>query len=324
MQSVKVTLSETYDLSTRVGKIGCVGVHTPGKQLIKAQWNGLWQNFRRVHLDSCRVVLACASQLPADPLQIGTSAGTIAPQDMFNPILYKPVSNDSFSIVQNRIKTISAGTPFPAGSIDNSNQLFGSLNSTIQDRIYYNLLSDKSWRKAMPQQGFIANGLYPIVYEVVNSYGGGSAVIDSEGTPVQSGYDTSNLNLDVSINANAGSSGNYLGTNQRAPFTMRGASKRMPSVPIHNGANDGNASEIPCTYVLMLITPPAKLYPMYFRLKVEWTISFHGLIPFSEYDSTTLQASNYVYGSDYSFQSKDAEDKLGLADSFDAEMEQVM
>ncbi|ADB24814.1 ORF9 [Chimpanzee stool associated circular ssDNA virus] len=87
-----VKVSETYDLSTQTDKMGFVGIHTPEGKLVYNMWSGLFKNFRKFRYASCDVTMACASMLPADPLQIGVEAGDIAPQDMFNPILYKAVS----------------------------------------------------------------------------------------------------------------------------------------------------------------------------------------------------------------------------------------
>ena len=98
-----VKVSETYDLSTQTDKMGFVGIHTPEGKLVYNMWSGLFKNFRKFRYASCDVTMACASMLPADPLQIGVEAGDIAPQDMFNPILYKAVSNDSMSTLLNRL-----------------------------------------------------------------------------------------------------------------------------------------------------------------------------------------------------------------------------
>ena len=44
---VTVRISETYDLSTKVGKMGIVGIHTPTGSLIDKLWPGLVLQYKR-------------------------------------------------------------------------------------------------------------------------------------------------------------------------------------------------------------------------------------------------------------------------------------
>lgn len=233
-----VKVSETYDLSTKVGKMGLVGIHTPEGRLVYKHWEGLYKNYRRVRFASCDVAMACASMLPADPLQIGVEAGSIAPQDMFNPILYKACSNDSMSQILNRIYAGSTATNVDVAknSVIASNEAsFGNAgvivgehgaesvsNTPSQFDIYYALLSDTNgWKKAMPQAGLQMRGLYPLVWSVLKTLGqpsNWSSCIQPEivvpGTNEQTGatnYGESNTSL--------GSMGQY----------MRGPAMRMPA-----------------------------------------------------------------------------------------------
>ena len=64
---VQVRISETYDLSTKVGKMGIVGIHTPTGGLIDKMWSGLVLQTDRFRFVKCDVAMACASMLPADP-----------------------------------------------------------------------------------------------------------------------------------------------------------------------------------------------------------------------------------------------------------------
>ena len=176
---VQVRISETYDLSTKVGKMGIVGIHTPTGGLIDKMWSGLVLQTDRFRFVKCDVAMACASMLPADPLQIGVEAGAIAPQDMFNPILYRAVSNDSMNnflaFIQNCGASSAIKPILNKGSIVevNNANFKESDSSTVVDQfeMYYGLLASDGWRKAMPQSGLTMNGLYPLVYQVVNQYG---------------------------------------------------------------------------------------------------------------------------------------------------------
>ena len=179
---VSVRVSETYDLSTKVGKMGIVAIHTPTGSLIDKMWPGLVLQHKKVRFVKCDVAMACASMLPADPLQIGVDAGAIAPQDMFNPILYRAVSNDAMSNIQSYIQGYgsagSAGTNgVNQGSVVDMNDPGFTDGSQTPNQIdafsmYYGLLADSdSWKKAMPQSGLTMRGLFPLVFQVVSNYG---------------------------------------------------------------------------------------------------------------------------------------------------------
>lgn len=183
---VSVKVSETYDLSTQVNKMGIVGIHTPVGTLVERMWSGLVRQYGKFRFKSCDVAMACASMLPADPLQVGVESGSIAPQDMFNPILYKAVSNASMDTFlqfiqgQASVLTSSAsGKSVNRGSIIGVNDpSFKQDSSNVptpdidQFAMYYGLLSDPNgWKKAMPQQGLVMSNLKPLVYNVVSSYG---------------------------------------------------------------------------------------------------------------------------------------------------------
>ena len=178
-----VKVSETYDLSTKPDKMGMLGIHTPDGKLVYSMWPGLYQNFRKMRYASCDVAMACASMLPADPLQIGVEAGDIAPQDMFNPILYKACSNDSMStIFESHLCRCSQFRCFWVGqnsvTSDNSPEFHYSASQDIdQFAMYYGLLSDTSgWKKAMPQAGLQIKGLVLITWSLLATHGQPSVI----------------------------------------------------------------------------------------------------------------------------------------------------
>jgi hypothetical protein len=177
-----VKVSETYDLSTKPDKMGLLGIHTPDGKLVYNMWKGFYQNFRKMRFVSCDIAMACASMLPADPLQIGVEAGDIAPQDMFNPILYKAVSNDSMSNLLNKIYAGGAGgeyldddTWFNKNSVSAENTPSFDFNENAdidQFAMYYGLLADTDgWRKAMPQAGLEMRNLVPLTFSLVATQG---------------------------------------------------------------------------------------------------------------------------------------------------------
>lgn len=175
--TMQVKVTETYDLSTQTNKMGFIGIHTPEGKLVYNLWSGLFKNFKKYQFKSCDVTMACASMLPADPLQIGVESGDIAPQDMFNPILYKAVSNDSMSNLLNRLYAGQAAVDVQLArnsvvSQNNDSFEYDANNDVDQFAMYYGLLSESGgWKKAMPQAGLQMRGLRPLAFMMSTNYG---------------------------------------------------------------------------------------------------------------------------------------------------------
>lgn len=322
MASVTVQLTETYDLSTKVGRVGLLGIHTPSSAQINSQYPGLIQNFKFAHVDACNVVCACASMLPADPLNVGSGADEIAPQDLFNPILYKPVSNDSFDICLGRLKAAMSSQAYSsASSLDAVQDAFSASISDAQNKqFYYSELSSQGWRKAMPQQGFSMSGLYPICYEVLNSYGGMGDTTNYQSTTA----------LDMESGVSTGGNPQSMFSTNRSPATFKGRSSRMPSIPLHNtlGTSASVLNAWPVTYVAVVMLPFAERNIMYYRMSITWRVTFHGLCRIQDYQSVFPSAATtypFVYSSDYATQSKDATATTEFLDVFnEATIEKVM
>ena len=328
---VMVRVSETYDLSTKVGKMGIVGIHTPKGNLITRHYGGLCQNFKYAKFVSCDVALACASMLPADSLQIGVEAGAIAPQDMFNPILYKAVSNESMNSFLAFLQSgAQAATQIKAldknsvVDINNTDFKFGE-TSVDQFQLYYGLLSNSDgWKKAMPQAGLEMRGLYPMVFRV-NA---------NTAMPAYVGVDSTN-----NVANGFGGLGLKEGelTNGVVRY-MRGDGVRMPRFPtVAFGSNEqyyligdvpgrASTSMAPLAYVGMIVLPPAKLNQLYYRLKVTWTIEFSDVRSQADIlNWHSLAALGEVsYGTDYATQSKAMAIAEGMVDTSGAELEKVM
>lgn len=330
---VTVRYTETYDLSTQIDKMGLIGIHTPTLRQLKALYPGLITNYKFLHVDSCDVVCACASVLPADPLQVGTEAGDIAPQDLFNPILYTAVSNDSFNTVVNRIY-----------GLDTVNGTFGYSDDAFPDSsaddfaVYYTVLASQDrWKKAMPQQGFSMDGLYPIVYHMLTTNA------NTVGSTSLAGRQ---IGTDSTGNGNTFSDDSQY---------FRGNACRMPRIPLHTqmpgaitpsmsakvgnslvtfnpGACDpiddvpGQSVHIPTTYVCAILTPPAKLHKLFYRMRVTWTFTFEEVIPITEYARITdiANRASYFYQSDYANQSKVMDKTDSTVDVKNLDLERVM
>lgn len=350
---VQVRVSETYDLSTKVGKMGIVGIHTPTGSLIDRMWPGLIVQHKKFRFVKCDVAMACASMLPADPLQIGVEAGDIAPQDMFNPILYKAVSNDAMSNIQSFLQGYTGSSlesQVNQGSVvDVNDASFQDSGGDInQFDMYYALLANTDgFKKAMPQAGLSMRGLYPLVYQVVSNYGTNQSTFVS-------GTDAGSADLDyndgvmyadrqlVALGQNISESGGGTIT-YPCVYNLRGPPMRMPAidclswtsqggqntkiVPTSNVANiTSNIGRVPPCYVGLIILPPAVLNQLYYRLKVTWTIEFTGLRSFTDVQNWSyLQYTGQVaYGSDYDTQSATMTSLTNLVDADGAEITKIM
>nr|WCD56374.1 MAG: capsid protein [Smacoviridae sp.] len=272
-----IQIRETYDLSTTVNRMGLIGIHTPSMELLKKLYPGFVLNYKKVKADKMDLALASASLLPADPLQVGVESGEIAPQDLFNPILYRAVSSDSFNTIMNRVyamNDLKSGTSLVTpGTV--GNDPFTSMNSTD---VYYSLLSEDGWAKAMPQSGFTMRNVRPLVYEMLNTFGNSLMPVSA-----------TSLNT-VNLVNNAGNEWNSNNIAQ----TFRGASRPMPAIPTISGMTSrsaglssadqevvgtwsipvGKVNDIPKTFCAVIVLPPAKLHKLFFRITIVWTISF--------------------------------------------------
>lgn len=266
-----VRLSSMYDLQTNT-KFGVIGVHTPSAGQLVTKYDGLLRNYKYFKLKRCNVKIACASVLPADPLQVGVTAGKISPADMMNPILYRAVSNDSWNVFLNRIYS----SQWSGDAADGYDDAFNSLSASNSEKVYYSLLSSPGWRKVMPQQGLSVKNLKPLVHEVVSVFG--------QQTKITSSYSESVSDDIVAGSKNDGS------VNLTADLNtvFRGRTLPMPAIPTTqisgstSSANVESVPGIPKTMVLAIVMPFSQLQVMYYRMIVTWDIVFFGLRPATE------------------------------------------
>ena len=326
---VIVKVSETYDLSTVPDKMGIIGIHTPDSPLISRNYPGLLMQCKNIRYVSCDVTMACASVLPADPLQIGVEAGAIAPQDMFNPILYKAMGNVGMSQMELRLAGLDRQEA-PV-SVDGCSLIESQANSLPADidnwSVYYGLLANRhGWRTAMPQSGLQMTDLRPIVHHKVYQFGDNQYKLNGNSENVRmdvpSGLDTEskraltvpivnewmigksepmpsfNTTCIVPAETSTGS-GEYVQS-----LTVSGIN-HAPAISgyLPNDSYNGQPSMpyIPRIYVACIIMPPCKLNRLYYRITVSWSIEFSSIRPISEImDWHSLEKfGSTVYFSDY-------------------------
>lgn len=296
---VTVAISETYDLKTQPNKMSVLCVHTPKPATLRNAYPGLHVNYRFFKFDKCDLRVACASMLPADPLQVGTDSGDIAPEDLFNPILYKAISTEGMSNLEKRLQAMNngdiGGNDISSGSVEGSNDFF-ALGGTDFLRYYALLSNPQGWKMANPQAGLRMDGLYPLVYETWTNLGGTSEYpgVDSDG------YETTT-------------------PGQMTVKTFRGSAHRMPRLPctVYTGStgvgaglgglvagnNQTELPTVPSCPVACIIMPPSKLHSLYYRLVVKWYVTYSEVRPLSDVANFEGLAyiGNTVYGSDYTY-----------------------
>lgn len=271
-----VRLSSMYDLQTNT-KFGVIGVHTPSAGQLMTKYDGLVRNYKFFKIKRCNVKIACASVLPADPLQVGVTAGKISPADMMNPILYRAVSNDSWNVFLNRIY----GSGWSGDAADGLDDAFANINASNSEKIYYSLLSSPGWRKVMPQQGLSVKNLKPLVHEVVSVFGQQNRISLNSADQI----------ADNTIVGTSYAGAPLLQTDQNTIF--RGRTIPMPAIPTvqidNSTATPAVASTpgIPKTMVLAIVMPFSQLQVMYYRMIVTWDIVFFGLRPATEISVST-------------------------------------
>lgn len=302
-----VRLSSMYDLQTNT-KFGVIGVHTPTAGQLVTKYDGLLRNYKYMKIKRCNVKIACASVLPADPSQVGVTAGKISPADMMNPILYRAVSNDSWNVFLNRIYSSN----WNGDSADGQDDAFAGVTGANSEKVYYSLLSSPGWRKVMPQQGLSVKNLKPLVHEVVSVFGNQLAL-----NPFAAQH--ANYGDDFIAGSNYQGGPSIIGDTNTV---FRGKTLPMPAIPttqILPGATPAITSPvIPKTMVLAIVMPFSQLQVMYYRMIVTWDIVFFGLRPATEIDmSTAVTDGAYARYTRWSIaSSKDLEsDEENKADS---------
>lgn len=304
---VTVSISETFDLSTKAGKLGLIGIHTPPRSLVEIHYGPLMSNYRKIRFLGCDVVLACASTLPLDPLKVGDGQDLFNPADSMNPILYKAISNDSFETLVAKIKGANNVQPSALGSSVSRVESVDGTTTTFDDfDVYYGILSAQfGWRKSMPQTGMVMRNLKPLMYPLLSDIG-----------PVNIASNANGLFADQQIMPNL-----VITSNLTSGRVARGKAQRAPALPLWSGLNNTGAggtivpvpTEFPTTFVAGVIVPPCHTNGsvLYYRLRVTWHIRFEGLVPYTEHMgfANFEYAGSATYWADYN-QSKDPEKAL--------------
>lgn len=280
---VNATYVETYDLRTVVGRMAILGIHTPTATSLKKMYRGFFEQYKRVKVHGCDIIGVCASSQSLTPAEVGLTAGLTDPRDVLNPILFKACTGENLDLLLDRIySNPSAGENF--GSVHRED-----ITDADELGMYYQYLSDDSFRKFHPQGGIHVSDLKPFVHRVATTQSfkwsvgadGRPSISQSNGPDGYGG-----------VQGFAGSDGTNAGTS--SVFISNGL-EPMPWIETTfegntSTANDDTgtsatvlatnlASSIPRIYCGVVILPPAVLQPLYFRFQVRWHISFKDFRP---------------------------------------------
>lgn len=339
---VVVSISETYDLHTIVDKMSLICIHSPRTDLIAKTYPGLVMNCRSWRVTGIDVTLSTAQQLPLGVDQIGLDSGQIRPQDMMNPILYKAVSNDSWSTLEGRLMGMmsSGGTAPLTGSmatVENAHV------TDIADEhgIYYSLLSNPDgFRIAHPQQGLQMKGLVPLVFEKYYTHGENYTAI-SDSAP---GITTDNNNkLQISQIPAGALRGRPHPMPKLNTTYITGTVGYSPDGPEVRGTNYqangmGNGTPDNCQINMptiqpvacgAIILPPCSATTgiLYYRMVVRAYIEFSDIRPIQEITSFAKMDNVYsslAYHTDYVEQSKLMDATTDMVDVKNASIEKIM
>lgn len=324
---VFVKVRETYDLHTIQNKMSIIGVHTPGSRIIKRNYPGLLMQCKAYRPVSCDIKLACASMLPVDPQGVGLTEGDVAPEDLFNPILYKTISNFSMSQLEAWIHQFNEAWVSRGDSLEATND-----GLTSDDfNIYYGLLSNThEWKHANPQSGLEMRSVVPLVYEALYNMGDTGVTIGDSG--VSGAPSTVVYGIKVDGTRNVLQSGQaFRGKAQRMPFinttTVNGTNESPTPVSNAQSGFSGDyqpnnwqlSVPAPKVYCALICVPPSRLHQLFYRMVVEWTLEFTGIRPLSEITSFGGLGAigNAQHVMSYNFESKFLPDETELVDTSD-------
>lgn len=287
---VFVKVRETYDLHTTRNKMTVIGIHTPKPDILKKNYPGLLMQCKAYRPVSADVRVACASMLPLDPLGVGTAEGDIAPEDVFNPILYKAMSNKGMSQLEARINGIANS----AHDVDGSTA-FAEVDdfTTKSDEfaLYYGLLSNThDWKHANPQSGLEMKGLRPLVYEMVYNVGDMvDDVYDGTSNPKFAFPADDESRSEIGIRKIVGNAREmpFINCTSYSYTPNQSGSYALPGFPddADKVRMPPNAEvQIPYLSVVCacIIVPPSRLHELFYRMVVEWTIEFSKIRPIHE------------------------------------------
>lgn len=330
-QKAFASYQEVIDLHTESDTVTAIGIHTPQGDTPRKMFGGFFDQFKKFRYLGASIVMVPAARLPVDPLGVSYEAGepTIDPRDLMNPILWHGCHGNDMGSILNKLY----GNPTYDNASDSLDVQVSQEITSVPDwvatmqRLYYQALTDNTWKKAHPQKGFKKTGLRPLVYSLASTRqiapgtsvtGIGSDKNDLMGVNVSGDFDIAGDSFGGSL-----SNGAWSSTETR--FTPQFVTPRLTSLgwldtrnvlhgtalvsdPI-TSATDGqptletqkaialqNDTVLPKIYMGMILLPPAYKTEQYFRLIINHHFGFKG---FRGVSMDNSQAGIYAFPDNY-------------------------
>lgn len=345
---VTADYTEVIDLQTVADKTSIIGIHTPVGVSPYTKLSGFFDQFRKYKYNGIKsLVMVPSAGLPIDPLGVtrmtGTS-GTMDPRDTFNPIITHGAHGESLSSTLDRIYTSRAwvnASGNPAKDTGSSGNVSGQSASAdefrvsnIIDTVYYQKLTDTSWKKWGIQSGVKMRNLYPLVHKlalnrpvlpVVDTASLGVHQTNrGEFMPITTGSNTTQspdsngtmgsmaagiISLPTSMTPAAGSDRSYL-----QEFT-NGMTRLgwLPTAETSQNSGDMQIAALPKLMMMCMVLPPAYSCEQFFRLVIKHSFSFADFtssLGLKTKDHSSLTSRGYENWIDYQSSSKDGEKEV--------------
>lgn len=312
MNTVNASYTETYDLNTAIGELSMLAVHTPQAPSLKRMFHGFFENYKKYRINSCSIRMVCASQQALTPDLVGLDAGQVDPRDVLNPILFKACTGESINLLLDQIYNAADSELVSA---DNGSIGHHATSRASAITMYYQMLSDDTWRKEHPQRGLVVTGLKPMVHRVVttqpfkwNGAARANTINGIASAPLAVGATAPESTS--ALGGFGGPSGAFVGDATNPTVFVSNGLADMPwleTAIVRNVSVTGDEpgdepisvkaklmiNDVPRVYCGAIVLPPAILQRLFFRLQISWSVSFKDWRPAFEYGPLDSSSANF-------------------------------
>lgn len=293
---VYCSYEEVIDLHTEGDHVTVIGIHTPTGDTPRRMFKGLFDQFKQYKYNGCSVKLVPAARLPVDPLQVGIEPGQVYetpmdPRDALNPLMFHGCHGDDMGTILNKLYGTDNEISDSLDGLDapSSGAILPMAFKDVLERLYYKALTDRTWKKAGVQRGFMKSGLRPLVYSLaanrqimpgtkgpVFTLGENGEIIQNLGDPVDSWFLE-----DKSYGMPVNKSTLQLMTPKLTPLGWIDTKNVLTTpqdlhVPTLTDAfvAQENYTELPKVFMGVILLPPAYGVEQYFRMIIIHSFTF--------------------------------------------------
>lgn len=298
-QYAKASYEEIIDCHTEEGHVTAIGIHTPTGDTPRKMFSGFFNQFKKFKYLGCSIKLVPAARLPADPLQVSYEPGQVIgtavdPRDMLNPLLFHGCHGNDLGTILNTLYTgMQVGDSLSVLDTPTSGAILPTAFRDLMEKLYYKGLTDKTWKKAMPQRGFIKSGLRPMIYslatnrQIIPGNQGEGIDVDSDGSIDFDVADpTEEWDLDTSYKTKTSLEHvqlftprlQRLGWLDTRNVLTKGADLGGEGVSTIDDAffKQINYAELPEIFMGVILLPPAYGVEQYYRMIIDHYFEFKG------------------------------------------------